>query len=98
MKKAKKLGKDGKVSKEDAFKLHQEYAGQTLQTTELEEMFNSCNVGEDGMVHFGTFLGSKSRRNLFHENQLKEAFVMLSEDADESLNRLQSALSFSANL
>ena len=36
LKKAKKIPKDGKVSKEDAFALHQEYAGQTLCVPEME--------------------------------------------------------------
>ena len=50
------------------------------------------------MIHFGTFIASKSKRNMFHEEQLKQAFMSLAEDAEDSLARIKAALSFSANL
>jgi len=48
----------GEVSKEEAFELHRDYCGQSLQNHELEAMYeNACsNPSEDGPVDMIKFL------------------------------------------
>jgi len=56
-------------------------------------MYKSVNPsGGDEPVDIKAFIASESKRNVFHEEQLKKVFTLMAEDASDSLDRIKKAL------
>ena len=91
----KSIGSRGQVTKEEAFKLHSEHCGQSLQNHELDAMFEDACQDGSSTVDFETFLKShKTQRKIFMIKQLTKAFMLLVEDAEGMVGKIKKALRF----